>query len=61
LHSQLKRGSFQRKRSKKKDKKKQINLGDKIKTPTFALPMKKGTKSKVIKFFESLETAAIIN
>jgi hypothetical protein len=42
----------------KEAKKKQINFGDKIKTPTFALPIKKGAKSIVIKFFESLETAA---
>jgi len=40
-------------------------LGDKIKTLTFALPIKKGVKKyslptgrQVLKFFESLETAA---
>ncbi|MBK8522299.1 MAG: hypothetical protein IPL54_16075 [Chitinophagaceae bacterium] len=49
---------FKGKEAKKKAKKTQINFGDKIKTPTFALPIKKGAKSKVIKFFESLETAA---
>jgi len=48
LHSQLKNGAlFKGKEAEKKAKKTQLNLGDKIKTPTFALPMKKGTKSKV--------------
>jgi hypothetical protein len=32
-------------------------LVDKIKAPTFALPIKKGAKIKSLKIFESLETA----
>ena len=33
-------------------------MGEKIKALTFALPIKKGEKSKAKKIFESLETAA---
>jgi hypothetical protein len=61
LHSQLKKGSFQRKRSEKKTQKKQINFGDKIKTTTFALPIKKGAKSKVKSSLKVWKQQQIIN